>query len=347
MRASLALKDFPCSPTSRPRVPPSPAGAAASSFSDNDLVVPRALYDQIRTDLKLKEADSRFLQAEVEQKDLQLAKVREELRQVRAEVNQKDELLSRLTDGLKEVEATQLSWLSANQELSNELQRAYRVNELMHKEVQRLTYLLYGDPDSSADTTTAEMREGLVSSQSLNSPTLRRSKRRYRGQQKEEEEEFGEEAVIAKGDDVFNSSWMSQKPVLVTPRRLLSAEILGEGNSPRAESRQPQQQEQQEKQPPEQVGGEERQALRGDDKDSDCGLPRDDRPAAAAAAVEAPSTPEAVAVVADGLSEPVADQIQADLPAVPALPLQKEVEQKVLVEVEEVRAMPSTATAEA
>eukprot|EP01039_Chlorochromonas_danica_P003725 gene3725-4074_t len=386
VRASLALKDFPLSPISRPRVPPSPAGAAASSFSDNDLVVPRALYDQIRTDLKLKEADSRFLQAEVEQKDLQLSKVREELRQVRAEVHQKDELLSRLTDGLKEVEATQLSWLSANQELSNELQRAYRVNEMMHKEVQRLTYLLYGDPDSSVDTTSGDVRDGLTSNQSLSSPILRRSKRRYRGQQREEEEEFGEEEVVAKGDDVFNTSWMSQKPVLVTPRRLLSAEILGEVNSPRqsqqseqqSKQQQQQQQEQQEQQQPRQQGGE-GQALRGNgnnngsNNDNDKGLGDDcsatATTATATAAVatttaivtsvavatageegEAPSPPEAVAVVANGHSQPVAaaQQIESDLPAAPAAPsLQKEVEQMVLVEVEQVRAMPSTASSAA
>jgi hypothetical protein len=97
--------------------------------------IPRALLEQLRVDLQLKEADNRFLQVELEKKDA---------------------MLDMLTEGLKEVEVSQLQWLSANQELSQELERAYQVNELLHRELQRLTHLLYGDADSSADTVHAQ-----------------------------------------------------------------------------------------------------------------------------------------------------------------------------------------------
>lgn len=91
-----------------------------------------ATEDNLRLDLRLKEADNLFLQEELENKD---------------------KMLSLLTEGLKEVEESQRQWLTANQDLSKELGRERQVNARLWTEIDRLQALLaqHGVVDEEAE----------------------------------------------------------------------------------------------------------------------------------------------------------------------------------------------------
>eukprot|EP00595_Chromulina_sp_UTEXLB2642_P003564 CAMPEP_0196764274 /NCGR_PEP_ID=MMETSP1095-20130614/5787_1 /TAXON_ID=96789 ORGANISM="Chromulina nebulosa, Strain UTEXLB2642" /NCGR_SAMPLE_ID=MMETSP1095 /ASSEMBLY_ACC=CAM_ASM_000446 /LENGTH=744 /DNA_ID=CAMNT_0042119433 /DNA_START=117 /DNA_END=2351 /DNA_ORIENTATION=+ len=77
--------------------------------------------ERLELSLRLKEADNRFLQEELEKKD---------------------KMLAMLTEGLREVESSQQEWLVANEELSRDLETALNDNDWLVREIERLKNLL-------------------------------------------------------------------------------------------------------------------------------------------------------------------------------------------------------------
>eukprot|EP01035_Chromulina_nebulosa_P018856 gene18856-24641_t len=77
--------------------------------------------ERLELSLRLKEADNRFLQEELEKKD---------------------KMLAMLTEGLREVESSQQEWLVANEDLSRDLETALNDNDWLVREIDRLKNLL-------------------------------------------------------------------------------------------------------------------------------------------------------------------------------------------------------------
>lgn len=98
--------------------------------------------ERLESDLRLKEADNRFLQEELEKKDRMLAMLTEGLREVIAFICV-DSLgyLSSLFCNWQ-VETSQQEWLSTNQELSDDLEKALMNNAWLAQELLRLQQLL-------------------------------------------------------------------------------------------------------------------------------------------------------------------------------------------------------------
>lgn len=90
-------------------------------------LIAKEQFDRLKLDLRLKEADNRFLQEELDNKD---------------------RMLSMLTEGLKEVEVSQTQWLTANQELTIELERVMGENQYLRTQLESLQEQLQRQSDS-------------------------------------------------------------------------------------------------------------------------------------------------------------------------------------------------------
>jgi hypothetical protein len=113
--------------------------------------VSKAQYERLKLDLKLKEADNRFLQEELENKDRMLSMLTEGLKEVgiglfndiSGQCNEYDYL---------QVEISQTQWLTTNQELSYELDRALQQNKALKMEMTRLKEQMAQQNASSTGT---------------------------------------------------------------------------------------------------------------------------------------------------------------------------------------------------
>ena len=107
-------------PVSTPAPVPAPAPVplpSASPGADNKEKELERLLDTLRLELRLKDADNKFLQAELEKKET---------------------LMDVLTEGLKEVEVAQETWLRNNEDLTVDLESAIRVIDELTAENTKL-----------------------------------------------------------------------------------------------------------------------------------------------------------------------------------------------------------------
>ena len=112
MLTSLKQQVVKARPNTTPRRP-----SVHSPRMDKDSMSPIDQNEQLRLELKLKEADSRFLQEELEKKD---------------------RMLAMLTEGLKEVEISQHQWLEENDNLTKQLEVTLAENAWLKGELIRL-----------------------------------------------------------------------------------------------------------------------------------------------------------------------------------------------------------------
>lgn len=130
---TIAVHSTPGSPTSSGPSPTTDLDSSARSTKNQQQQLllqshHAAVIDRLKLDLRLKEADNRFLQDELAEKD---------------------QMLGLLTEGLKEVEVAQTEWLKTNQELSAELERQQAENKLLKHEINKLKMYVEqhsGDP---------------------------------------------------------------------------------------------------------------------------------------------------------------------------------------------------------
>lgn len=99
-------------------------------------------FERLKLDFRLKEADNRFLQEELENKERMLAMLTDGLKEVRLDSsNSRLEflLICRVLCLIgMQVEQSQTEWLTANHDLSYELEKALYQNKLLKAEMARL-----------------------------------------------------------------------------------------------------------------------------------------------------------------------------------------------------------------